>query len=119
MDNKSKTGRFGEFLALKYLEKLGFCIIEKNWRVGRLEIDLIASLNRELVFFEIKTRIGVLFFPEENLKFRQIKNLKKAISFYCNLKKISIEFSRLDFIFILLNKEMEVSKFFHYKDILN
>ncbi len=113
-----KTGKFGELLALKYLKKVGFVIVEKNWRFGKLEIDLIASLNGELVFFEKKTRMGNWLSPEENLKIKQIKNLKKAIFLYCSFRKINIELSRLDFIFISLNRKMKVIKAFHYKNIL-
>ncbi|MCK9438953.1 MAG: YraN family protein [Patescibacteria group bacterium] len=119
MNDKKNLGYLGELIASKYLEKNGFVILEKNWRFKKLEVDIIASLAGRLVFFEIKTRFNNLSSPEENLKIKQIKNLKKAIFFYCGFRKIDIEFSRLDFIFISLNRKMKVVKAFHYKNILD
>jgi len=50
------VGRIGERLALRYLRSLGYSYIEKNFRLGRGEIDLIMSQANELVFVEVKTR---------------------------------------------------------------
>ena len=112
-----KIGKKGESLAAKYLNKNGYIIRNRNWRYGRLEIDLIASWGGKLVFFEIKTRIGGYLHPEENLKIKQIKNLKKAIFFYCSYYSINIEKTQLDFIFISLNRRAKVDRAFHFKNI--
>jgi len=53
--NKDK-GSAGEALAAHYLEDLGFRILERNFRFGRGEIDLVAEDGRELVFVEVKWR---------------------------------------------------------------
>lgn len=56
MNSKSK-GKYGEDLAVSYLENKGFEIIERNFRYHRSEIDLIGLLNNKLlVFFEVKLR---------------------------------------------------------------
>ena len=38
------------------LEKKGFRIVERNWRMGHLEVDLIAESRKEIVFAEVKAR---------------------------------------------------------------
>lgn len=61
MKNKI-TGKYGEDLAVSYLQNKGFEILERNYRVGRSEIDLIGLLNNTLlVFFEVKMRSGYQF----------------------------------------------------------
>ncbi len=56
MNNQLK-GKYGEDLAVSYLEKRDYEIIERNYRHGRGEIDLIGIYkNQLLVFFEIKLR---------------------------------------------------------------
>lgn len=56
MDHKAK-GNQGEDLAVKTLEQSGYEILERNYRSGRAEIDVIALLeNQLLVFVEVKTR---------------------------------------------------------------
>ncbi len=50
-----KKGRLGEELAVKYLIGKGYEIIDRNARVGRLEIDIIGRLNGLVYFFEVKS----------------------------------------------------------------
>ncbi len=56
-----ETGRRGEELARSFLEKLGWTLLETNWRWGRAEIDLIGMDGDILVFVEVKTRRSEAF----------------------------------------------------------
>lgn len=51
-------GAAGERLAERSLGKLGWRIIERNWRSKHGEIDLVALDGNELVLVEVKTRRG-------------------------------------------------------------
>ena len=53
-----ELGRWGEWIALKYLRKLGWDIVARNWRGFQGEVDLIAYDGPFLVFVEVKTRRG-------------------------------------------------------------
>jgi len=53
---KQTIGKFGEQLALDYLQKNGYRIITTNWRCKWGEIDIIADDGHEMVFVEVKTR---------------------------------------------------------------
>lgn len=55
MKNKDR-GNSGEKFAADYLVKKGYKIIERNKRLGRYEIDIIAQKKKTLCFFEVKTR---------------------------------------------------------------
>lgn len=52
----TETGRFGEDLAVKLLRKKGYKILERNYRAGHNEIDIIAENKEYTVFVEVKTR---------------------------------------------------------------
>ena len=49
-------GIAGEAEATKMLEAKGFKVLEHNWRMGHLEVDLIAENKKEIVFAEVKAR---------------------------------------------------------------
>ena len=53
---KSAVGMAGEQIAVQFLEDHGYTVIERNWRHGRQEIDIIARDNEFVVFVEVKTR---------------------------------------------------------------
>jgi putative endonuclease len=51
-------GRDGEALAVAELQRRGFELIERNWRCQFGELDAVMRDGLELVFVEVKTRIG-------------------------------------------------------------
>lgn len=63
-------------MAEQYLAGLGYTIIERNWRSGHHEIDIIAAKNGVLHFIEVKTRRSNKFgFPEESVDRRKLRCL--------------------------------------------
>lgn len=52
----TEIGKRGEDAAAAYLERIGMQVIERNWRTGRGEIDIIALDGADLVLCEVKTR---------------------------------------------------------------
>lgn len=55
VNNSRNTGNKGEEIACNYLSGLGMNIIERNYRYGRYEIDIIAVDGDSVVFCEVKT----------------------------------------------------------------
>ena len=83
MNHNQNTGSKGEELAVAYLIKNGFAIVERNWRFKQLEVDIIASKQNRLHFFEIKTRRSDKFGkPEESISTQKMNNLKNAAEEY-------------------------------------
>ncbi len=73
MSKSFELGKQGEEIASEYLINKGFKIIERNWRAGRYEIDIIAIDNNTLVFVEVKTRSAdYLVEPELSLTKKQL-----------------------------------------------
>ena len=56
MFNNKLKGGTGEGLAVKYLEKKGYEILEKNFKTKVGEIDIVAATERCLIFVEVKAR---------------------------------------------------------------
>lgn len=83
MRNKIK-GNKGEAQAVKYLEELGYELVEQNYRSGHAEIDIIALWdNRILVFTEVKVRTNSQFGDAETfVNPRQEERICKAAEEY-------------------------------------
>ena len=52
----NQLGALGEEVAAHYLSQLEYRLLERNWRTGHLEVDIIADYYGEIVFVEVKTR---------------------------------------------------------------
>ena len=55
---KERAGRAGERIAEEFLALRGLTVVERNARVGRGEIDLVARERDTVVFVEVKFRTG-------------------------------------------------------------
>jgi putative endonuclease len=61
-------GQRGEALAADELARLGYAIVDRNWRCRVGEADIVARRGAQLTFFEVRTRRGSAFgTPEESL----------------------------------------------------
>lgn len=117
-DNK-KLGNWGEKLAENYLTKKGYCLLDRNYRSGRTEIDLIFQTKNIFVFVEVKTRVKTTESEQEApITSKQIKILRRAMLVYCLKNKINLNRVRLDLIFILKDKKTSRAVLKHYLDIL-
>lgn len=101
MATHNDTGKWGEDLAAAYLEKKGYTIVERDWKSGRRDIDIIALDGDVVVFVEVKTRRNRLFGdPEESVNYQKLQNLQQAISHYVKFRHIRQEI-RFDIISIV------------------
>ena len=83
MNHNKTTGDKGEILAVAFLEKSGYTIVERNWRFRHWEVDIIASKNNRLHFIEVKTRTTEKYGkPEESIKREKMDSLKNAAEEY-------------------------------------
>ncbi|MCZ6917575.1 MAG: YraN family protein [Gemmatimonadetes bacterium] len=60
-DPRHRRGAEGEATAGAFLERSGWTILEHRFRMGRLEIDLVARRGATVAFVEVKTRLGAAF----------------------------------------------------------
>jgi putative endonuclease len=105
--NKKELGMLGEEMAAEYLKGEGYIIMEKNFRSGPGEIDIIASVNDWIMFIEVKTRTGSIFgSPEESIDFTKAGRIRKtAAAFLMNYKPLRNKSIRFDVISVKINKK--------------
>lgn len=115
MGRHNELGRLGEDKAAAYLEQKGYHLLERNYRFGRAEVDIIAQLGQTVVFFEVKTRSNYIFgFPEESVNNTKRKMMAMAAAEYLKLHD-SDRLLRFDVITIFRSKNNEWS-FKHFED---
>ncbi len=65
-------------MAARHLADAGYEILDRNWRAGRLEIDLVVRSGDTVAFVEVKTRRLGVQPPEEALSRSQRGRIRRA-----------------------------------------
>ena len=108
MNARGKLGDRGEAIAASFLERLGYKIVERNYRCGIGEIDLIASKDQFLVFIEVKTRsAGARVHPSLSVTARKQTKVRKLGEQYCSRHPRIIKQPRFDVISVVLGEKEE------------
>jgi putative endonuclease len=82
------VGEIGENLAREYLEEQGYKIIEQNYKTKYSEIDLVAKKGADLVFVEVRTKVGEDFgTPEDTLNNKKLAKVRYNAISYSAFKK--------------------------------
>jgi len=101
MSEHNDVGREGEALAANFLQQKGYEIVDRNWRYGPKEIDIVARDGDTMVFVEVKTRSTLAFeLPQEAVTKKKMKNLVEAADAYLIQHNIDLE-SRFDIVAVL------------------
>ncbi|GGW56099.1 putative endonuclease [Winogradskyella epiphytica] len=101
MAQHNELGKKGEQLAVDFLLKNNYIIVERNYRFQKAEVDIIAQKDEVLAVVEVKTRSTIDFGnPQDFVKPKQIQNLVKAVDEYINANDLNIEV-RFDIIAIV------------------
>ncbi len=78
-NHRQEIGRLGEDMACELLESMGHKILERNWRSGHLEIDIISYDPLGIHFVEVKTRSqSIQAPPQENVDKQKQRRIIKA-----------------------------------------
>ncbi|MBL7812204.1 MAG: YraN family protein [Bacteroidetes bacterium] len=84
---KKELGMRGEDDAALWLQRKGLQVLERNWRHGRHELDLIATDGRRLIFVEVKARSTERHgMPEEAVKYAKQQGMLEAGMAYAELR---------------------------------
>lgn len=92
MENNSnfrqELGKKGEDLACSFLMSKGHTILERNWRSGHLEIDMITLDPEGIHFVEVKTRkASIQAPPQDNVDHRKQRRITKAAQAFLKTRK--------------------------------
>ena len=101
--DRIELGKTGEDYAARYLEKRGYRILDRNWKWGREELDIIARDGNFIVIVEVKTRhSNSLADPGTCVNPKKQRILARAAQAYIRYKSMLGEI-RFDIIVIVLN----------------
>ena len=117
---KQNIGKFGEDIAIKYLENHGYKILERNYRKPWGEIDVVAQQSDELVFVEVKTQNQEFEWrPEENVTRHKKRQLSKIINTYLKEHRVYSEIDfRVDVLGIIINDKTKIAQIEHIQNII-
>jgi putative endonuclease len=119
MDTKIKIGKFGQDLSAEFLQKRGYKIIGQNFFTRLGELDLIAEKDKQIIFIEVKTRLGHNFgLPEEALNSDKAKKIREAALEYLVQKNINNENYRYDLVAVEINEAEKKAQIRHYKNVI-
>lgn len=86
MAKHNELGKEGEDIAVNFLVEKSYVILERNWRSGKKEIDIIAVDNDTIVFIEVKTRKSDDFgSPEDAVDEKRVRHMVAAADTYVNM----------------------------------
>ena len=112
--NKQAVGYKGEQLAINFLQAQGWEIKAHNYRIGHKEIDIIASKNKLLSLFEIKTKIN-----DDHryiISQSQQKTLRQAHLAFCDYYQLKP--ARVSYALIVINYKNQLATLQYYPSFL-
>lgn len=120
MAQHNETGKWGEELATAYLKQQGYDILERDWRFGHRDIDIIVRSpdGRMVVFVEVKTRTSdVVTRPEDAIDLKKMRSIGLAANAYVKTFNIVDEL-RFDVISIV-GQRSDTAQLEHIQDAFN
>lgn len=112
----NELGKWGEEIAAAFVEKKGYEIIQRDWKSGHHDLDIIAKDEDTLVIIEVKTRRNRLFGnPEEAIDYKKRLSLLSAANHFVKSHHINAPI-RFDIISIvgMIGSTPEID---HIKDV--
>jgi putative endonuclease len=117
VNERQRLGGFGERVAAHRLESLGMQVIDRNVRVGRAELDLIARDGAETVVVEVRTRRGVAGLAAESLTADKLRRLWHAAMAYADRNGLDPERMRVDVVAVELDGAGAARNIEHFRGI--
>jgi len=110
-------GAWGEAVASRLLERAGWKIRERGYRLGRREIDLIARRSSVIAFVEVKTRTGGgLGVPEDAVTWRKRREIETVARDYL-LRHVREDVGvRFDVVAIVADRKRRLIRCEHIED---
>jgi len=117
-EHNLNIGHLGEDIAKEFLEKKGYSVIDQNYKNKYAEIDLITQHKDNLVFVEVKTRIGEQFgVPEDAINRDKIRRLIRNAQAYMAYNAKNYKSYRIDAMCIVLDENKKPIRIDHYENI--
>ncbi len=116
-----KIGEIGENIAVKFLMKHNFSILDRNYTKKWGEIDIVAKKDEKIYFIEVKSvshRTNDNTRPEDNMHPWKLKRLSRVIQTYLLSKKLDEKEWQVDLLVVFLNLKDKNAKIKVVSDII-
>ena len=116
--SRKSLGRLGEQLAAEHLERLGWKIVERNFRTRLGELDVVATHGATLVFVEVKTCRAGRARPWDSLHERKRVQVRRIAGLWCNQRRGApfFEHVRFDGIGVLVDDDGRLVRLDHLEE---
>lgn len=105
---KKELGKRGEEIALRFLKKNGYRILQRNYVCKMGEVDIVAREKDSFAFIEVKTRRSITFGPPQMAVDRRKQGqLSRVALSYLKEKRLEGVKARFDVVAILLGPRGE------------
>jgi putative endonuclease len=116
-DDRHALGQKGEALVRDYLIGNGYEILEKNYKYGKNEIDIICKIENIIVFVEVRSRgEHSTMNLEYSITAKKQKSIFLVANHYVDTKKIKNVDFRFDVVFVHFEREEDPIE--HFKNAL-
>ena len=124
-----KVGEIGENVAVKFLVKQDFLILDRNYTKKWGEIDIVAEKDDKLYFIEVKSvsRLNLdkvsqetldQYNPEDNMHPWKLKRMARTIQTYLSSKNLEDKEWQVDLLVVFLDLKGKNAKVKVVKDII-
>ena len=97
-------GELGERIAERWLRRRGWRVVQRRFRTGHRDIDLVVEQEGTVAFVEVKARRGAEFGgPVEAVNWRKRKELERSAKVWIERHGRDAEQYRFDVVGVLLN----------------
>ena len=109
----SKLGQTGEEIACDFLKTKGHQILDRNWRSGHLELDIVSEDASGVHFIEVKARtVPVTSTLTDQVNRVKQKRISAAAMQYLNKKHLLGQEVYFDIVSVLFDREETVVRYF-------
>lgn len=118
LSKKASLGRQGENAAATFLQNKGLLVVDRNWRCGSHELDLVCQDDETLVFVEVRTRsANGMTSPVESITPAKMRHCVAAAQEYMLAHNLWHKPCRFDVISVLKTEGSLTME--HYPDVLS
>ena len=113
-EERLSLGRAGEEAAVRYLQKKGMRMVERNFRCRMGELDIVARDGPYLVFVEVRTVTGIAFgTAQESVDGKKKRKLRQVAMYYIQCNKAACQPARFDVVGVVMNQAGSVLRIDH------
>jgi len=122
---RKRIGRLGEDIAIRYLQRHGFDLIERNYRKPWGEIDIIAQKKSCIRFIEVKSisrenNTGVsceTLTPEDHITTFKLEKVARTATLYMQERNSDLEY-QIDVVAVFIDRKTRIASCRLYEQVL-